>query len=115
MNRPLSAGALALPASALFTLALAVSALQAADLPAVAKPNVGAPVTITDNGSTWTMDNGLVKMTVIKNNSNLQALVFHGVPIVSRSNYWERTPSGQVTPSVTIDPAKTAGNAARSP
>ena len=70
--------------------------LRAADsLPAVAKPGVNTPVTIMDNGSTWTMDNGIVKMTVIKNNSNLQALIYHGVAIVSRSNYWERVPAGR--------------------
>ena len=84
--------------------------LRAADaLPAVAKPNVNAPVTITDNGSTWTMDNGIVKITIIKDNGNMQTLVYHGVSIVGRSEYWERTPSGQVTPSVTIDPAKNGG------
>jgi len=93
----------------LITLALAVPALRAADLPAVVKPKVDAPVTITDNGDTWTMKNGIVKITVIKSNSNLRALVFHGVDIVSRSNYWERVPSGQVTPSVTIDPKKNGG------
>ena len=73
---------------------------RAADnLPAVAKPNVNAPVTITDNGSTWTMDNGIVKATILKNNGNMQSLIYHGVTIVGRSEYWERTPSGQVTPS----------------
>jgi rhamnogalacturonan endolyase len=110
MRRPRSVGPRGLFLFAFVTLTLAVPVLRAADaLPAVAKPNVNAPVTITDNGSTWTMDNGLVKITVMKNNSNLQALVFHGVAIVSRSNYWERTPSGRVTPSVTIDPAKNGG------
>ena len=51
-------------------------------LPAVAKPNVNTPVTLTDNGATWTLDNGIVKAVIIKNNSNMQSLVYHGVSIV---------------------------------
>jgi rhamnogalacturonan endolyase len=82
---------------------------QAIAEPMVAKPAVNAPVTLTDNGATWTMDNGIVKATIIKNNGNMQTIMYHGVSIVGRSEYWEQTPSGKVTPSVTIDPAKNGG------
>jgi rhamnogalacturonan endolyase len=78
--------------------------------PVVAKPQVNAPVTITDNGATWTMDNGIVKATVLKNNSNMSALVYHGITIAgTRSEYWETVPTGQITANVTIDPAKNGG------
>ena len=97
-------------ASALISMALAAPVLRAAEAATVvAKPAVNAPVTITDNGATWTMDNGIIKATILKNNGNMQTILYHGVSIVGRSEYWERTPSGQVTPSVTIDPATNGG------
>jgi rhamnogalacturonan endolyase len=77
--------------------------------PTVAKSDVSAPVTITDNGTTWTMDNGIVKAVVNKRNSNLASLIYHGVAIVGRSEYWEQTPSGQITATMTIDPATNGG------
>ena len=51
MKTILSAAPRGLLASALISMALAVPSLRAADgPPVVAKPNVNAPVTITDNG-----------------------------------------------------------------
>jgi rhamnogalacturonan endolyase len=86
---------------------------RAADnLPTIAKPNANNPVTLTDNGTTWTLDNGIVKMAVIKRNGNLSSLVYHGVSIIGRSEYWEQTPSGRITPFVTIDPSKNGGERA---
>ena len=43
--------------------ALAAPALRAQDAaaPVVEQPAVTAPVTVTDNGNTWTLDNGIVK------------------------------------------------------
>ena len=68
------------------TLALAVllsfgaAALQAADaLPKVAKPKGNIPVTVTDDGGAWTLDNGIVKATINKNNSNMPSLVYNGI------------------------------------
>ena len=59
----------------LFVLLLAQPMLHAADsLPPVAKPNVNAAVTITDNGDTWTMDNGIIKANIIKANGNMQTV-----------------------------------------
>jgi rhamnogalacturonan endolyase len=68
-----------------------------------------APVTITDNGNTWTMDNGIVKATINKRNSNMTALVYKGINTMGGGGYWEQTPSGTVTQTVTIDPAKNGG------
>ena len=77
--------------------------------PAVDQPANNAPVTITDNGDTWTMDNGIVKATINKRNSHMTSLIFHGVKIMGPGGIWEQTPSGKVTQSMTIDPAKNGG------
>jgi rhamnogalacturonan endolyase len=100
-----------LVALALLAIALVVQPIRAADsAPVVAKSSVNAPVTVTDNGASWTMDNGIVKATILKNNGNMQSVIFHGLGIPNaRSEYWEQVPSGQVTPSLTIDPAKNGG------
>jgi len=56
---------------------LALSALFASTAPAqtaaprVARVTVNQPVTLTDNGDSWTMDNGIVKMTVLKRNGTI--------------------------------------------
>ena len=111
-------------------LALAVvlssgaAALQAADtLPKVAKTKVSVPVTLTDNGGTWTLENGIVKVTVNKKNGSLTSVVYRGVetlsptvwpptPSGSQTPSWRPPASGTVTPSVTIDPAKNGGERA---
>jgi rhamnogalacturonan endolyase len=88
-------------------------AQQAASVqPKVAKVTVNAPVTLTDNGDSWTMDNGIVKMSLLKRNGNLTSLVYHGVEVLTRGQYWEQAPSGDVTAKVTIDPATNGGERA---
>jgi rhamnogalacturonan endolyase len=111
---------------------LVVPVLRAADsLPVVAKPNVNAPVTVVDNGETWTMDNGIVNISVSKKNGNLLSVIYHYIetlrptiwlvpdtyhwpptPAGSTNPTWEQTPSGDITASVTIDPAKNGGQRA---
>ncbi len=81
-------------------------------LPKVEKPAVNAPVTLMDNGDSWTLDNGIVKATVSKRDGNLSSLVYHGVEVLSRGKQWEQTPSGTVTARVTIDPATNGGERA---
>ena len=78
-------------------------------VPAVARAATNAPVTITDNGATWTMDNGIVKLRVLKATGGIQSLVYHGIVVAAGHANWERAPSGTVTPSVTIDPATNGG------
>ncbi len=103
-----------LVALALLAIAHVVQPIRAADsAPVVAKSSVNAPVTVTDNGASWTMDNGIVKATILKNNGNMQSVIYHGIGIPNaRSEYWERVPGGQITPSVTIDPASNGGERA---
>ncbi|MGD1086968.1 MAG: hypothetical protein ABSA47_19715, partial [Verrucomicrobiota bacterium] len=103
MNNPLSAASRGLFVSAFLSLLLAVPALRAADgPPSVAKPDVSAPVTVTDNGTSWILDNGIVKATVNKGNSRLTSLLFHGVETMAGGGYWESGPGGQATRSLTI-------------
>jgi rhamnogalacturonan endolyase len=80
--------------------------------PKVEKVTVNAPVTLTDNGDSWTLDNGIIKATVPKRDGNLSSLVYHGVEILTRGRYWEQTPSGTLTVRVTIDPATNGGERA---
>ncbi|MDR3663970.1 MAG: hypothetical protein P4L86_26885, partial [Mycobacterium sp.] len=81
-------------------------------LPKVAKPAVNSPVTLTDSGDSWTLDNGIVKMTILKRNGNLSSLVYHGIEVLTRGQYWEQVPSGTITAKVTIDPATNGGERA---
>jgi rhamnogalacturonan endolyase len=104
---------MAVVGSAFLALGLLLSsgAAQTA-APKVAKVTVNQPVTLTDNGDSWTMDNGIVKMTVLKRNGNLSSLVYHGIEVLTRGEYWEQTPSGTITSRVTIDPATNGGERA---
>ena len=107
MNKPLRKSARALPASVFVSaaLALAPGCVHSPDVvrpksaaPAVAKPQVSAPVTVTDNGRTWTLDNGIVKATINKRNGNMTALVFHGINTMGRrADTGNKPPPGQVT------------------
>ena len=98
--------------STLLATALLLPGLRAAAAPAVAKPEVNAPVTLTDDGGSWTMNNGIVKATINKNNSRLTSLVFHGVETMAGGGYWEQTPGPQAAKSITIDPASNGGERA---
>jgi rhamnogalacturonan endolyase len=92
----------------------AVAQPAAHPLPKVEKVTVNAPVTLTDNGASWTLDNGIVKLTLAKRDANLSSIVYRGVEVLTRGNYsyWEQKPSGTVTSSVTIDPAANGGERA---
>ena len=69
-------------------------------------------MTVADNGGNWTLDNGIVKATINKRNGNMTSLVYHGINTMGGGGYWEQTPSGRVTQSLTIDPAKNGGERA---
>ncbi len=81
-------------------------------LPTVAKVTVKSPVTLTDNGTSWTLDNGIVKITVPKSDGNLSEVMYHGISILGHGKYWEQTPAGTITARVTIDPASNGGERA---
>ena len=101
-------------ASLLVAGTLAVSALRAADAPPVVdQTSSSAPVTLADDGNSWTLDNGIVKATINQRNGSMPSLVYHGINTMGgNGGTWEQTPSGDVTRSVTIDPAKNGGQRA---
>jgi rhamnogalacturonan endolyase len=90
----------------------AAPALAADALPRVAKTNVDVPVTLREDANSWTLDNGIVKATISKRNSNMTSLIFHGVETMGPGGKWEQTPAGEVTRAVTIDPATNDGQRA---
>jgi rhamnogalacturonan endolyase len=94
--------------------ATALTGLRAnAGTPTIAKPKVNAPVTVTDNGRTWTLDNGIVKATVSKGSGKLSSLIFKNIETLSRnSEGWEQYPINQISPVLTIDPAQNGGERA---
>jgi hypothetical protein len=79
----------ALLASAFVALTLAMSV--------VAKPAVNAPVTVTDNGGTWTLDNGIVKAIIDKRNGAMDSPFYKGIDTMGheqgRPGYWEQNHS----------------------
>jgi rhamnogalacturonan endolyase len=96
-------------AGVLFIMVLAVALRTDASAPVLEAPAADVPVTVSDDGPSWTLSNGIVKATVLKRNSNLSSLVYHGINIVGRSEFWEQTPSGEVTSAMTIDPKTNNG------
>jgi rhamnogalacturonan endolyase len=119
LDRPLLKLACYALVSALLAAGLAAPPLRAADgPPVVVKPDAKTPVTITDDGKMFTLDNGVVKATVNKRNGDLESLVHKGLETMGheqgRAGYWEQDPSAAakvngLTQSVTIDPAKNGG------
>jgi rhamnogalacturonan endolyase len=100
---------------AVVVLVLAAASLRADDdLPAIAKPQANAAVTVTDNGRGWTLSNGIVKASINKGNGTMTSLIFHGINTMAGGGYWEQTPqrSAQLTNTITIDPAKNGGERA---
>jgi len=98
---------------------LAAPLLRADDTtPVVAQPGSNAPVTVSDDGNSWTLSNGIVKITVVKNSGRLSSLIYRGRETLSRnSEGWEQYPTaaatvGGLTDSVTIDPGKNGGDRA---
>jgi len=114
MKTPLSSRLRHFLVAALVSAIVAVPALRsAAAAPVVAKPAINAPVTVTDTGDNWTLDNGIVKLTVLKRSGKMTSLVYQGQETLNgRSESWEQLASGEVTPSLTIDPAKNGGQRA---
>ncbi len=111
-------------ATTLLALILMVRVAGAVDAPAPAvdRPRVDSPVTLADEGNTWTLDNGIVKVSILKRSGNVSSLIYKGSEILGNgpgraSGIWEQTPEaaasvGGLTDSITIDPAKNDGRRA---
>ena len=71
-----------------------------------------AAVTVTDNGNSWTLDNGIVKATVSKDNGSMPSMMYRGMEMLKASGgTWEHNPQGapKVTNTIAIDPAANGG------
>lgn len=102
-------------AAALLSLfALGASSRAFADFtkPVVEKAVVSAPVTLTEKGDAWVLDNGIVRATIDKKKYGLASLRFKGVEMLGPGGYWGQTPNGQAKASVTLDPRKIGGSGA---
>src|SRR5437762_9523337 len=118
-ERPLPKPACSALLCVLLAAGLAAPGLRAADgPPVVAKPDANAPVTITDDGKTFTLANGVVTAVVNNRNGDLESLVYKGLETMGheqgRAGYWEQDPSAAarvngLTQSITIDPARNGG------
>src|SRR5579885_2059703 len=85
---------------------------------APARPDAKAPVTVSDDGKTFTLANGIATARVNKRNGDLESLVYKGLETMGhdqgRAGYWEQDPSaaakvGGLTTSITIDPKTNDG------
>ena len=112
MRKAIAIGVTAVCSLAVVLTSGAVAQQAANTQPRVAKVTVNSPVTLTDNGTSWTLDNGIIKATLTKRDGNLSSLVYRGVAILSRGKCWEQTPTGTVTARVTIDPVSNGGERA---
>jgi rhamnogalacturonan endolyase len=109
MQIPLFARSRGFLAFLIITVALAIPSPRSAHAaPVVTKPEANSPVTVTDSGDSWTLNNGIVRATITKGNGRLASLVFHGINTMAGGGYWEQTPQGGVA-TVTIDPARNGG------
>ncbi len=119
MNTSRFAGLCTLVLSAILAGAPVSPLLNAADpAPVVAKPDVKTGVTITDDGKSFTLTNGIVTARVNKRNGDLESLIYKGLDTMGheqgRAGYWEQDPSaaskvGGLSQSITIDPTKNGG------
>lgn len=94
-----------LAACALMALSVSSAMLRAQGVPAAA-------VTVTDNGRTWTLDNGIVTATITKDSGSMPSLKYKGTEILKASGgTWEHNPQGApvLVNSVDIDPATNGG------
>ena len=111
-NCPLWLTAVALVALAALPSLLRAQSADASPQRASSPGTPSAPVTITDNGSSWTLDNGIVKATITKNSGSMPSLIYKGVQVLAASGgTWEHNPAGApvLVNSVSIDPATNGG------
>jgi rhamnogalacturonan endolyase len=89
--------------------------------PVTAQPAVNAPVSVTDNGGTWTLDDGVVKAIIDKHNGAMDSLFYKGIDTLGHEQgqpgCWEQDPSaaasvGGLTNCITIDPSQNGGERA---
>lgn len=100
-------------AAALLVSLVTAPLLYASGMKHSAEDRTNAPVTLTDDGASWTMDNGIVRVTIQKNSGLMTSLIYRGYDTGSHG-IWEHTPQGapQLSNTVTIDPKSNEGDRA---
>jgi len=105
----------------LLTTAAILGLASAHAAPVIAQPATNSPVTVTDSGRSWTLDNGIVKAVIDKRNGAMDSLIYRGLDTMGhdqgQAGYWEQDPSaaaaaGALTDSLTINPATNGGDRA---
>ena len=84
----------------------------AAALPLGAHAQAPQPVTVVDNGDSWTLDNGIVKATIRKNNAFMSSLIYRGKEMMGgNGGTWNHTPQGApiLTNTIVVDPKSNGG------
>jgi rhamnogalacturonan endolyase len=90
--------------------ALVLALCAGAPLAAHAQP--ASPVTVVDNGDSWTLDNGIVKATIRKNNAFMSSLIYKGKELMGgNGGTWNHTPQGApiLTNVLVVDPKSNGG------
>ncbi|MGC3989679.1 MAG: polysaccharide lyase family protein [Chthoniobacteraceae bacterium] len=104
--------------SALAVVTTLLPSLQAAEKaapppetvqPALIKNSAAQPVTLSDKGAVWIMDNGIVRATIDKKGSRVASLVYQGKELMGPGGKWEQVPGGQTITHVTVDPKSVGG------
>ncbi len=109
-------------AGALLLVSLSLSALSScAGDPFAAREAIAAPVTLAQDGTTYTLSNGIVTARIDKKTGEMLSLVYKGIDTMGHdqghSGVWEENPEraelvGGLSQSVTIDPAANGGERA---
>ena len=75
-----------------------------------------APVTVTQEGNSFTLSNGIVSAQINKTTGDLMSLKYHGLETMGHGSghpagYWEQTPAkaAHLSATLTIDPASNGG------
>ena len=83
-------------------------------LPVLLQAETHSPVTILEDDSTFTLDNGIVTARVAKRSGDLTSLKYKNLEMLDaadrQAGYWEHnTARAQVADTITIDPKTNAG------
>ena len=82
--------------------------LGIAATPALQAASDAPPVTLSEDGNSYTLSNGIVKARVAKGSGKLLSLVYKDIETLTTS-YWSHLPSGNVSNAITIDPKSNDG------
>ena len=96
-----------------------ISVVLLAIAPAALFAQTATPVTVADDGSFFTLSNGILTVRILKTNGDIQSLRYKGTEILTDKSghpggYWSHDTTGgkEVVTKVTIDPRSNSGERA---